>query len=421
MNSFSEADHQRFSLIAEQLYNVSKHIRVLSHISWPSSAKDQFLRGGAAQLPDVSYPDFNSREPLTLLQDLRTQLGDTPVDNWLSKKADTLEHSVALLAATGSDNFHKYSTLLYGTPALPLPDESNTCLGLAEQFSANTEVFSRLDIGTPPPACHLASSVAAALQQACGDCFGNAAPAVQIVEELSANALAGPKRIRLRRTACFTDKDVDQLIHHEAFVHVATSLNGLAQNKLKILGAGHPGTTKTQEGLAVFAEIITGCMDLDRMQRLCDRVVAIQAAIDGADFIDIYRFFLERTGSEDQAFENSRRVFRGGTLKGSAPFTKDIVYLDGLLRVHNFMKVVVDAGKTDYLKLLFCGKLDIEDLPIIAQLSDAGLCKAPMYLPPWLADMRYLLFHLSYSTYLSGVNLIQIKEHYREMLATDQA
>lgn len=246
--------------------------------------------------------------------------------------------------------------------------------------------------------------------------FGTDAPQVQVVDELSANALAGPKRIRIRRTACFTDKDIKQLIEHEVYIHVATSLNGIAQTDLKLLAAGHPGTTKTQEGLAVFSEFITGSMDLDRMHRLADRVLAIQMSIDGADFLEIYGYFLARIGSKEQAFENARRVFRGGVLSGGAPFTKDVVYLDGLLRVHNFLRTIVSTGRADCLRLLFCGKIDIEDIPVLHELTQLGLCKPPKYLPPWAADMRFLLCQLTYSSFLNSIDLGQIKAHYEVLL-----
>jgi len=103
-------------------------------------------------------------------------------------------------------------------------------------------------------------------------------------------------------------------------IHVATSLNGHSQTDLKILSASHPGTTKTQEGLAVFAEYITGNLDLDRLRRLSDRIIAIQMGIDGADFIDLYRFYLTKTDRPSDAYENARRVCRGGVITGGAPF-----------------------------------------------------------------------------------------------------
>ena len=72
-------------------------------------------------------------------------------------------------------------------------------------------------------------------------------------------------------------------------VHVATTLNGRNQHKMKILGGNYGSITKTQEGLAVFSEFITGSIDIKRMYRIMDRVKAIQMAIDGADFIEVFR------------------------------------------------------------------------------------------------------------------------------------
>lgn len=78
------------------------------------------------------------------------------------------------------------------------------------------------------------------------------------MDKLSANALATATSIRIRRDARFTDRDASQLLNPETYIHSATSLNGRAQPELPILAAGRPGTTRTQEGLDVFAEIIGG-------------------------------------------------------------------------------------------------------------------------------------------------------------------
>ena len=115
---------------------------------------------------------------------------------------------------------------------------------------------------------------------------------MELVERLSANALATSRAIRVRRGARFTDRDFTQLLNHEAFIHVATSLNGKAQNGASDPRGRPPGTTHTEEGLAVFAEEISGAIELDRLRRLADRVLAIQMAIEGADFLEVYRYFL---------------------------------------------------------------------------------------------------------------------------------
>lgn len=413
----SAKEKERITATADLLYEASKEIRILSHIAWPESHRNKFLRSGGSKMPGVEYPPFDTSETEAILQKARMLIhGDSAVDKWLGGIADSIETSARMLNACGTPDFHAHSCTLYGAPDDVLKDEKSTSLDLANRFN---DLFTRigdLDLGAPADACYLADYVAERMQTASEKMFGQQAPKVMVVDELSANALAGPKRIRIRRDACFTDKDVAQLINHEAYVHVATSLNGLAQDHLKILGASHPGSTKTQEGLAVFAEFITGSMDIDRFRRLADRVVAIKMAMDGADFIEVYRYFLERVDGPEQAFENARRVFRGGTLSGGAPFTKDIVYLDGLLRVHNFLRAVVTAGRSDCMNLLFCGKLDLDDIPVLCELAHMGLCRAPRFLPPWIADRRFLLSYLAYSSYLNSIDLGPIRAHYLEIL-----
>ena len=183
------------------------------------------------------------------------------------------------------------------------------------------------------------------------------------------------------------------------------------------LAAGHPGTTRTQEGLAVFAELISGAMDPSRMLRLADRVLAIQMAMDGADFLELYRFFGDRTHDDFSAFENARRIVRGGMVEGGAPFTKDSVYLEGLVRVHNFLRIAVQETRVDTIRLLFAGKMDIEDMPAITTLAAHGLCVFPQFLPPWARDLRFLVSYIAYSAFLNRMNLERVRDHYRDLLA----
>ena len=409
-------DLAKTSRACELLYEASRSIRILTHLGWPLDVRNEFFQRGGKELPTVEYKTFDPAPVFESLATARAAFDCGPaVNGWLEKIASQLEISARMLSAVGTAQFFDFSSELYGNPERELIDEQNTSLGLARQFDAQFEHFQGLDLGAPDQADIDAQTVADAMQEAATKMFGDSAPDVYVVDELSANALAGPRRIRVRNDALFTDKDVRQLIHHEAHIHVATSLNGIAQPHLKILAAAHPGTTKTQEGLAVFAEFITGSMDLDRFRRLADRVIAIQMAVDGADFIEVYKYFLERTDQPEQSFENTRRVFRGGVMTGGAPFTKDIVYLDGLLRVHNFLRTAVAAGRADCLRLLFCGKLDIEDFPILAELAIAGICKPAKYLPSWAADIRFLLCYLTYSVFLNKIDLTQVKEHYADI------
>ena len=411
----SEKDH--IIKISDQLYKASNSIRILRNINWPSSVREEFFRHKGQKMPVVSYQQLDPTETLHEIEKARKLIPDSSrFKNWATGIADKLENSAYLLANIGTADFYKYSTRLYGKPKDKLPDGESDSLHLASFFEAMYENISLLDLNAGGNYNLTAQDVHDRMKTEVDKMFGKDAPKVIIDKEVSSKAIAGRRRIRIRESAMFTDMDVDQLIHHEAFIHVATSINGHAQTDLKILAASHPGTTKTQEGLAVFAEFITGHLDLDRLRRLSDRIIAIQMAIDGADFIEVYQFYLSKTELKEEAFENTRRVFRGGLLKGTAPFTKDIVYLDGLLNVHNFLRTVVSDGRADLLPLLFVGKLDIEDMAELVQFKKMGLLKDPLYLPPWIKDIRFLLTYLAYSSFLNSVKLKNMKEHYRKMI-----
>ena len=418
----SDVGNKNLTTICEILQSAAQKTRVLSHLAWPASVRDDFFSHNAKELPRVKYPDYNAAPVLDLIAQARAMMrqidcaADTSVSAWLERQAVAVETSARMLMACGTASFFEHSSSLYGAPGDPLIDQTSTALTLAHDFD---EALSQLDGFNKQFLTQRSvdsEELAAKIEVAVQDLFGEDAPTVMIVDELSANALAGRQRIRIRRDAEFNDKDIEQLIHHEAGVHVATSLNGHYQQYLPILASSHAGTTRTQEGLAVFSEFITGSMDLDRLRRLSDRTIAIDMAAQGADFLEVYGYFLERTESETQAFENARRVFRGGVLSGGAPFTKDIVYLDGLIRVHNFLRALVANGRADCLLLLFCGKLDLEDIPLLSELSSAGYCLAPRYLPAWARDMRFLLSYLAYSGFLNTINLARVSKHYESLL-----
>src|SRR5690606_25950405 len=142
----------------------------------------------------------------------------------------------------------------------------------------------------------------------------------------------------LRAGASFTDYDRHQLLEHEAFVHSLTALNGREQPVLGSLALASPRTTATQEGLATFAEQITGSIDIERMKRVSLRIEAVAMALDGADFLEVFAYFLEAGQNEVESFSSAQRVFRGVPLTGGAAFTKDTVYLRGLIGVHTFFR-----------------------------------------------------------------------------------
>ena len=139
-------------------------------------------------------------------------------------------------------------------------------------------------------------------------------------------------------------------------------------------------------------------------------------AIEGADFLQIFNYFLERHGSKGQAYESSRGIFRGGLLTGGAPFTKDIVYLDGFIRVYNFLRSAIASGKTECINLLFSGKLDLDDIPVIYSLYKEGLVTKPLFIPNWAKDLNFLICYLSFSVFLEKINYDNVSSYYDKLL-----
>ena len=398
------------------LNQAARSMSVLSSVAWEDSQRLDFLDGG--KLPTPQYDAIDVSDARHLIADARKHIaGDHVVFAWLARLADTLETTANMIDARGTAEFFEHSSALYGQPTKLMLDGKTRVIDLARHMDGTLDGldFSKLVLEGYEQTFSSAE-FAKALRPLLADHFGDSAPAVELSDTLSAKAVAGRTRIRVRESASFTERDIEQLLQHEALIHTATALNGRAQPHFKILGRAHAGTTEVQEGLAVFAEIISGAMDPQRFRRLSDRVIAIQMSIDGADFKDVFDFYNERLDDPDQAFENSRRVFRGGVLTGGAPFTKDMVYLNGLLRVHNFMRTVVKLGRADLIRILFMGKMDIEDVPALAQMASAGRMRAPQYMPPWAKDLRFLVSYMSYSGFLNQVKMPGFQAYYQKEL-----
>ena len=410
--------HDRYREAAGIFRDIAKPMRVLSALAWPAEVREKFLADGAQQLPE---PEYTPVDPTTVLDGVaatrRLLRPGNVVDDWLDREATAIESTALMLASVGTPAFHAYSRKLYGVPTQPLRFDPATPLELAEKVHASIAELKVASLLPPVIRTRTGEEVATFIEAAVAEHFGDDAPEVLLVDELSANAVASTSRIKIRRDAKFTAKDSAQLLNHEAFIHVATGLNGRAQTDIPILAIGHPGTTRTQEGLAVYAEYVSGTLGMDRLRRLADRVVATQLVVDGADFIELYRWFLDRSPSPEQAFESTRRIFRGAPLTGGAPFTKDCTYLSGFLAVTTFIRAAFSAGRADTLGLLFSGKLDLFALPALAELRSMGLVKPGRHLPPWAADPGWVLAHLTLNTFMADVDLSTVTEAMSDVLA----
>ena len=418
MDAATHDADERHRAAARRLHDLAKPLRVLSAFGWDGGLREAFLASGGEKLPEPRYAPFDATPVVEGIAGVRRLLQPGAVaDDWLGRECNAIEATARMLATAGTPAFHEYSRELYGVPTRPIRFDPTTPLELAHQVHQAIAELTQSRLMAPALRDRTAEQVAAELEAGVRQHFGDAAPKIELVEELSANALATATRIKVRRGARFTRRDAAQLLNHEAFIHVATALNGKAQTDLPILAIGHPGTTRTQEGLAVFSEFVSGTLELDRLRRLADRVVAVQMVCEGADFVTLYRWFAERSDSPEQAFEATRRIFRGAPLSGGAPFTKDCGYLSGLLGVLMFVRAAFACNRSDTLGLLFAGKLDLSAIPALADLRRRGLCRRARFLPPWASDPGWVLSYLTLSTFLSRVDLTAVAEGVKQALA----
>lgn len=384
-----------------ELVSIGRRIRVLKAIDWPSELEDRFLDGWRRGRPELPKPPTKPKhmpKAAAALEALMARIDrGHPVGNWLFKSAWSYLVATRMLAGIGTPDFTYQSSLLYGRPDVRYRSQDTTNADGAEQILAITDEMIDHRRLAPAPADIPAEEFARSLRARIGDMFKDDEVEVVLDPEMSSKATAGGKRISLRATALFSERDLEQLLEHEAYIHTLTALNGKHQPYLKTLGVGTPRTTRTQEGLATFSEIITGAIDISRLRRIALRVVMVKKALEGADFIDVFRGFLDAGQTEVESFKSAARVFRGGDVCGGVCFTKDGAYLEGVMLIHVFFRKALQEGRTDLLPMLFCGRLTVADVVTLAPYRDSGLIASAHYLPPWARDPQRVLSTMAFS------------------------
>lgn len=395
------------------LVRIAKSIKVLAEVAWPAEHSTRFLEGWRARraaLPTIEPVAVRWHRELDALESIAAKCDPGhPVGEYVQRTALSFATAVKMLHGAGTPEFTRHSVELYGRPSDRVLGSEVSLLQAAEGFITNTMAFERSCLIEEENVCLLGTTVAAELQAKVSSFFDRHTVRVVLDPSLASKAAAGATTIRLRGSTCFSPQDVSQLLVHEAFVHTLTKINGQAQPQLRSLGLGAPRTTRTQEGLALFAELISVAIDLQRLRRIALRVKAIDLALEGADFIEVFRFFLGAGQSETESFQSTARVFRGGDVRGRVAFTKDVVYVGGLVEVHTFMRKAIQHGRLELLPWLFAGRLALNDLLALAPFMADGLIAPPVYQPEWAQNLPSLTAFLLYSVFVNGVDLSELE------------
>lgn len=401
-----------------------KPTRVLEAIAWPRAVEERFFAQGARELPEVDYAV--DREALDArVDELRAEQhavdGDDPVAVWVRACLQSVIDGHRLVRAMGTTEFYRLSRELYGGARTRFHGVGERNIDLADHLLERLRVHGWDEAQDAEPTLLSDEAFAAQLRARAAERHPEMKLEVTLDPALTAKVIAGATRVRVRAGATFMPWEADGLWFHEVETHALTAQNGAAQREVPFLRAGGPRTTRTQEGLAVFAELHQHALAIPRMERLALRVKLVDMAEGGADFLDLYRHLVARGSGPRDAYLDAQRVCRGGRVEGGAPFTKDAAYLAGLLDVQTFLSVVVRGGFRDELELLLCGRLDLDDLLAMVTLRREGILTRPRFLPPWIQRWSTLVPQYAFASFAGDLATASLREHYRALVEAAEA
>jgi uncharacterized protein (TIGR02421 family) len=404
--------------LSESLIAIQKPVLILDAIKWPQSIEHQFFRDKAEKLPAVNR-DYYLRNPINfnpavksaelsqLHQQVEHRLGkNDPLGNILAATIEQYLTVIKLIESRGKPEFLSASRELYGSARDHLQGDKLTLIEMGQRLCHIFSLPAAKHLAAAYPKNISAETAVEQLQQRLKPYFADSVFTVKETDGIVSDASAGGDCIKVNTHSLFSSLDLQVLEVHEGWVHVGTTLNGRNQPWATWLSVGSPRITGLQEGLAVLIETLTFSSFPDRARRISDRVVAIDMAENGADFLDVYRHFLAQGLSQHDSYKIAQRVFRGGMVEGGSCFTKDLSYIKGFVETVNFIRSAILADKPELLPMLFVGKVALDDIPVLHQYQQAGLIEAPRYLPPMFRDLNGLYVWFGFS---SGMSLLDIE------------
>jgi uncharacterized protein (TIGR02421 family) len=350
----------------KKLDQIARSFDFLLSISPIDTAKafDRFIADGEGKPPNFHYrpltvdPDLAKRDLYAI--DLRA-LEDPLLERLLGEKRRELDAQLTMLATRNTPAFRAASMFLYGSVEADLLSEAQSILSATSRDPPRGEPVD-------------ASAIAAAARALIADYRAADArfnPAVEVRDDV-AGLLVSNGKLMIGSDSVMPRHRLGALLAHEVDVHLLTWFNGAAQG-LSVFRTGLAGYEGIQEGLGVFAEWSVGGLTRTRLRLLAARVVAVDAMLQSATFIEVYRLLTRDYGfSRKGAFGIAARVFRSGGL------AKDAIYL------HGFRSVAALVAEGASLDPFWLGKIAVDHAPLVEELLQRGLLQAPALHPHFL-------------------------------------
>ncbi len=413
--------------LSERIVLAQKPMRILDAIKWDSQIQAQFFKTKCKELPKVNTayyekcplpfePEVKREEFYRIEHDIKRSLGwYSDVGRIMLRMCREYRIVIRLLEQRGKAEFGRITRELFGSSDEVFYAGAPTVRDIAESLKETLQQQQEIIHAEHESRTITAKEAVDMLQKRLSDYFNGSSRKIRVMisDGILADAAAGADTLKLRADAMFSERDIRLLEVHEGWVHIGTTLNGLVQPTCTFLSKGPPSSTITQEGLAIFSEMFTLTSSPARVLKLSNRVKAISMVEEGANFIDVYQFYLEQGLSEESAYTNSTRSFRG-SLPDGLPFTKDLSYTKGFVTIYNYLRLAIRHGAHDQIPLLFLGKTAIEDLPVYAHLIEDGTIIPPQYIPPPFKDLSALAVWMTYSLSFNQMSLSRLSQDYRK-------
>jgi len=425
VGEYEQAVHE----LSERIVSAQKPIRILDSLKWSGEIEEYFRKNKYKKLPVIDSTYYQQKNPLTfdpekkkaefhdIDRSIRRKLGQySGVGSIMQRMCYEYCRVIDMLEARGTPRFTEISQELYGSSEDAFHVGAPTLKDLATLVTSTLARIKDKVKTSADDEVYSSEEAVAMLSERLATYFSDKENIrVELSDGIIADAAAGADRIKIHKDLKFSLREIRTFEIHEGWVHLGTTLNGMAQPICTFLSKGPPSSTVTQEGLAIITEIFTFSSYPGRVRRLTNRISAVNMAEAGANFYDVYQFYREQGMSEEDSYQSTVRVFRGSTPEGG-PYTKDLSYSKGFILIYNFMRLAVQRGLVKRIPLLFVGKTTLEDLHILSDLLDEGIVTPPKYVPPQFADIAAVSAWMVYSLFLNRLDLKRLALDFKGIL-----
>ncbi len=338
----------QLKVIAKDLSFLGEPRYPLNHLKEIFPEHNDFI----LQLQDVSVPfEIDVKDKNKKIDELRNQLMISSIPTELKSvflnRLKDYEKLIVMMNNFGTDLFYEHCVELYGSSQKLLSDRS--LYYFIEEISSFCHANKSPEEYKGETAHHY-------LRTKLEETFHPKDFEIKSSTSLLSDSSAGRRTLKLNPDKSYSKELLDIFLVHEGWVHLGTSLNGAAQIDNPWLSTWAPQTTHFQEGLAIVTELITGKMTKERWNKVVLRHLATALAEKGSSIKEVYSYLRHNQLNDLDALKLALRIFRGVPLEGGRAFTKELLYIHGMIQLLQHLKT-----QKANLKSAWVGKISFDE------------------------------------------------------------